>query len=71
MMVRSFLGGLIGGLAVCIATTASAQVMLSRKYVEGEVRVQSVDTATKQTLVINSISWRPKSPWRSKADRRR
>ena len=56
MMVRSFLGGLIGGLAVCAATTASAQVMLSRKYVEGEVRVQSVDTATKQTLVINGAN---------------
>ncbi len=40
-----------GGLA-----PVSAQVMLARKYVEGDTRAQSIDTLLKQTLVINGAN---------------
>lgn len=45
------------GLAVgVLASTASAQVTLARKYVEGATTSRSVDTSTKQTLVIAGMN---------------
>ncbi|MEY4177179.1 MAG: hypothetical protein RLY70_753 [Planctomycetota bacterium] len=50
----------LGWAALCWAlmgvAPASAQVTISRKYVEGEERAQSVDVLTKQSLTINGAN---------------
>ena len=40
----------------CLASTAQAQIRLARKYVEGATHSRSVDTSTKQTLVIAGMN---------------